>query len=76
MTTATDVYALGVLMQELLSGERPGDATPASSTLKGDLAAILAKAIATDPAQRYVSAGDLADDLEHQLRGLDSMLTD
>lgn len=68
VTTATDVYALGVLMQELLSGERPGDATPASSTLKGDLAAILAKAIATDPAQRYVSAGDLADDLEHQLR--------
>lgn len=68
VTTATDVYALGVLMQELLSGERPGDATPASSTLKGDLAAILAKATATDPARRYASAGELADDLEHHLR--------
>ena len=68
VTTATDVYALGVLMQELLSGERPGDAAPASSTLKGDLGAILAKATATDPARRYASAGDLADDLEHHLR--------
>ena len=55
-------------MQELLSGERPGDAAPASSTLKGDLGAILAKATATDPARRYASAGDLADDLEHHLR--------
>ena len=68
VTTATDVYALGVLMQELLSGERPGDAAPASSTLKGDLGAILAKATATDPARRYASAGELADDLEHHLR--------
>ena len=68
VTTATDVYALGVLMQELLSGERPGDAAPAPPTLKGDLGAILAKATDVDPARRYASAGDLADDLEHHLR--------
>ena len=68
VTTATDVYALGVLMQELLSGERPNEAMPAPPTLKGDLGAILAKATDVDPARRYASAGDLADDLEHHLR--------
>ena len=68
VTTATDVYALGVLMQELLSGERPGENTFPSRVREGDLGAILAKATASDPARRYASAGDLADDLEHYLR--------
>lgn len=68
VTTATDVYALGVLMQELLSGERPGENTLPSRVREGDLGAILAKATASDPARRYASAGDLADDLEHYLR--------
>lgn len=68
VTTATDVYALGVLMQQLLSGERPGDTARPDIALKGDLGAILSKATATDPALRYASAGDLAEDLEHHLR--------
>ncbi|SDR04339.1 serine/threonine protein kinase [Pseudoxanthomonas sp. CF385] len=68
VTTATDVYALGVLMHELLSGERPGETLDPRTAAKGDLGAILAKATATDPAHRYASAGDLADDLEHHLR--------
>lgn len=68
VTTATDVYALGVLMHELLSGERPGETLDPRTVAKGDLGAILAKATATDPAHRYASAGDLADDLEHHLR--------
>lgn len=64
VTTATDVYALGVLMQELLGGAEGN----AAALPKGDLAAILAKATAADPACRYASAGDLAEDLEHHLR--------
>lgn len=68
VTTATDVYALGMLMQELLSGERPDETARQNTLTKGDLGAILSKATAADPARRYASAGDLADDLEHHLR--------
>lgn len=68
VTTATDVYALGVLMRELLSGERPDESARQDALPKGDLGAILSKATAAEPARRYASAGDLAEDLEHHLR--------
>ncbi|MBD9437168.1 serine/threonine protein kinase [Pseudoxanthomonas sp. PXM03] len=68
VTTATDVYALGVLMRELLSGERPDESARHDALPKGDLGAIQSKATAAEPARRYASAGDLAEDLEHHLR--------
>ena len=102
ISTASDVYSLGVLLFEMLAGRHPfrepgqtraellrriGDEEPArpsdaagrrqtagcdpvpARVLKGDLDAIVAKALRKEPHRRYGSVAQLAEDLERFREG-------
>lgn len=94
--TASDVYSLGVVLHELLTGQQPyrlsrrsraaleeailaADPLRPSDTvtqrqqqraLRGDLDAIVLKALKKQPEQRYGTVEALADDVERHLEGL------
>ncbi len=87
VTTASDIYQVGLILYELLSRSRPvfigndnksvHPAVPSQAIagsrfyglVRGDLDAIVMKAMHADPSQRYASATEMIADLERYLDG-------
>jgi len=72
LTPASDVFALGAILRELLSGVRfrpdPARAKEPGRRIRPEFARVVERATAADPKERYASAAELSEALERALK--------
>jgi serine/threonine protein kinase len=66
----SDIFSLGAILRFLVSDATSGAPPRASSRTDKSLEAIYAKAMATNPADRYAGVTKMAEDISRQLDGL------
>jgi non-specific serine/threonine protein kinase/serine/threonine-protein kinase len=67
-TVQSDLYAVGAVMVEALSGRRPSAGEDDMHELPADVRSIATRALATDPRQRFSSAEEMLQALENRTR--------